>query len=364
MKFIHLLSGKEWGETERFSLELSKAMRADGFDVAVVTRAQPDVFNPFAAEGLHAGCQAMRGPLGMFITPVNLAGYINKNDADKRSVIIIHDFKDAQLAINTRKLAKKPENIKIFAQVLDSIASRIPASQLKAFNELDGFILPSQAALKNFLTSSPETDRRRLVVIPPCSPHAPSADDKPDGAVQIIYIGKIEKYKGLDVLINSLAEIKDLDWRLTIWGVGKGRDVMPLVRSARSLGLNGLIDWKGKIVNPGEEFQKAHIAVFPSICEEASALTALEALSRGCAVVASDIGALSEALKNGENALLTKPNDVNALAIVLRNLIKNDDFRKEIAQNGKNLIEHNFSYPKFFEETMNFLKNYPNKQND
>jgi glycosyltransferase involved in cell wall biosynthesis len=58
----------------------------------------------------------------------------------------------------------------------------------------------------------------------------------------------------------------------------------------------------------------------------------LEAMSAGCAIVATDTGA--EFLKDGENCLLVKPGDINGLNKATDMLIADDNLRKKLIEGG------------------------------
>jgi glycosyltransferase involved in cell wall biosynthesis len=73
------------------------------------------------------------------------------------------------------------------------------------------------------------------------------------------------------------------------------------------------------------------VLVVPSVVAESFSLTAIEAQARRLPVIASDIGALPERVRHGENGLLVLPGDVSALRAALQLL--EDPHRVEALSN-------------------------------
>ena len=94
--------------------------------------------------------------------------------------------------------------------------------------------------------------------------------------------------------------------------------------------------WLNYILNASRKdmagvMRQVDIWVVASYTEGLGRMT-LEAMSSGCAIVATNTGA--EFLKDGENCLLVDPGDVNGLNKALDHLISDDDFRKKMIEAG------------------------------
>lgn len=350
MNFIHLISNKVWGGGERYAFDLCNTLRADGHNVEVYCRRYPEVRDFFAKEGLLKGIMSFRG-IGGLLSPVKLASELNKLEG--KTIIHVHNFKDAVIALNARRLAAKPMAVKVIATRHLVKPARTTASHRRIYNELDAIIFVSELAKNVFLSSNPAVDTKRLHVIHNSVTMSPYDGKKPDShPIHIIYTGRIAPEKGLDVLINALAKLKGHDWTLTVCGSGQGRVVMPIVRAARSLGINDRIDWKGHVDTIAPMLCSAHIAVMPSVGIESFGLAAIEAMSQSCAVITTDNGAQSEFIKNGETGLLVPPDDKDALSDALEKLITDHRLRSAIAQNGLNYFRDNLSYKHFYDKIL------------
>lgn len=80
-------------------------------------------------------------------------------------------------------------------------------------------------------------------------------------------------------------------------------------------------------------YQQADIVVIPSIASEGTSLACIEALACGCAVVATNVGGLSDLIIDGYNGLLVDPN-ADAIAEAVNYLIDNPTERQRLQANA------------------------------
>ena len=140
---------------------------------------------------------------------------------------------------------------------------------------------------------------------------------------RVLYVGRVERtsrWKGLHVLVDSLARLRTLvpDVRLEV--VGDGDDVVPLQKRAAERGVADLIDWRGRIDHDAlpSYYRRAGVTVLPSLTESESFGMALaEAMACGCPVVGSAVGGIPFVVRDGEDGRLVPPGDPVALADAL-----------------------------------------------
>jgi glycosyltransferase involved in cell wall biosynthesis len=134
--------------------------------------------------------------------------------------------------------------------------------------------------------------------------------------LRIIFIGRNDKVKGLDILRQALSKISS-PLHLTIVGY------VGLIKSRIHI-----IENLGVIKSKDELFKRidaSHALVVPSLSEGMPTVI-LEAMARGKAIIATDVGAVSE-LVDESNGRLIPPYDVKALAEAI-NKIKVDVVEK------------------------------------
>ncbi|GAA2638054.1 glycosyltransferase family 4 protein [Paractinoplanes durhamensis] len=139
---------------------------------------------------------------------------------------------------------------------------------------------------------------------------------------RILFVGRLERVKGVDVLLRAFRTVvrANPDARLVI--VGDGGDRAALEAAHAGLVATGQVRFTGWLT-PAEvagEIAEAAVVVVPSLWPENFPTVALEALQAGRALVASQVGGLPELVGN-DNGVLVPPGDVAALADALGGLI-------------------------------------------
>jgi glycosyltransferase involved in cell wall biosynthesis len=133
-----------------------------------------------------------------------------------------------------------------------------------------------------------------------CFFHAPKTFD---GVVELVYAGKLSHAKGVPWLLNSLAKIRHLPFRLHLAGNSSDRE------KALCLELAGVL--KEKVIYHGalshdalgNLLRNAHVFVLPSFYEGLP-LVLMEALACGCRLVATALPGVKELLADDDNPMV------------------------------------------------------------
>ncbi len=167
--------------------------------------------------------------------------------------------------------------------------------------------------------------------------------------VRLLTVGRLVEKKGMDVLIEALARLpRDLAWRLDHVGGG------PLSRAMRRLaerrGLAGRIGWHGAMTQ-GEvlaRYREADLFVLASRIaadgdRDGLPNVLMEAQSQGLAVLSSEVSAVPELIEQGVTGRLVPPQDPEALAGRLAELIGDPGLRAKLGKAGQQRVRHRFS---------------------
>ncbi len=150
----------------------------------------------------------------------------------------------------------------------------------------------------------------------------------PNADPTFVFCGRLEREKGVDVLLAAFARVRGEvpTARLRIVGDGSERD--RLEQRARTLGLAAAVSFNGWLDPPAVERQLADAwaLVAPSLWAEPLGLVALEAMVRGVPVLASAVGGLSETVEDGATGLLVPNGDALALGDRMIALARGDLF--------------------------------------
>jgi glycosyltransferase involved in cell wall biosynthesis len=174
----------------------------------------------------------------------------------------------------------------------------------------------------------PESDSRVTPNFIRALPAAPSADERLDRLPDepfILYFGDITEDKGA----WNLAEVyKTLDSPPPLVLIGR----CYLKEVAEQDGVHVLGAWPHELVI--EAVRRSMFTVAPSIWPEPFGLVALEAAAAGKAVVASEIGGLTDIVVDGETGILVHPGDRDALRDAMSRLIGDAPLRERMGAAG------------------------------
>ncbi|MEN3276825.1 MAG: hypothetical protein V7631_2615 [Massilia sp.] len=184
--------------------------------------------------------------------------------------------------------------------------------------------------------------RARVAVVPNAVVVPPQAAGRAE-AGRILFLGRIEAAKGVADLLDAAALLAPRfpQLRLVLAGTGE-RDAWRQAAQARGLGdrveLPGWLDASAR----DAELARAAIFCLPSHAEGLP-MSLLEAMASGCAVVASAVGGIPEALRDGENGLLVPPRDAQSLAAALARLLADDSLRTRLGAGARVTVQQHYS---------------------
>lgn len=350
MNVVQIVSNKVWGGGEQYALDLSDALARRGHNVKVFTRRVKAVEEPFVKAGLEVG---HLNPGGVFdvITPVRLASVLNHLQGD--TIIHVHNFKDAAVALTGRRLYRGSDSVKVVCSRHLVRPAKTDAHHMRMYAALDAIIFISQVAMDAFVSSLPAGARRdnlRLVmgaIAHPADATPPRAEASP---LKLLFAGRIDPEKGLDTLLQALGSIDPALWQLEICGTGSAPYVARLDRLARSLDIDCRISWAGHVDDVAEHMAAADVLVLPSIVPESFGMVIVEAFATGRPVVSTANGAQREIITDGVDGLLVAPSDAQALASAIRRFIDNPRWRGEASLAARRKFDSSFTYNRFINE--------------
>lgn len=157
-----------------------------------------------------------------------------------------------------------------------------------------------------------------------------------DGMINLLFLGRLEKRKGLRYLLAAYSRLK-WDWpNLRLLVVGAGR---PDEESARIMSERNLQDivFIGPVSDEEKfrYFKSSDIYCAPATGGESFGIVLLEAMAAGKPIVASANEGYTTVLTHGVEGLLVPPKNDSALADAIELLLKDPALRVEMAANGR-----------------------------
>lgn len=181
--------------------------------------------------------------------------------------------------------------------------------------------------------------QHQIVVLPNAVPdplqfgiEAPRADGSP---CHLLFLGHLSARKGAPELLQALARpaLMSRRWRATMAGDGPIDQFRSL---SAGLGIDDRVDFPGWLdaARVRALCAEADVMVLPSHAE-GLAISVLEGLSHGLAVIATPVGAHPEVIEPEVSGILVPPGNVEALADALVRLVDDEDLRQRLGAGAR-----------------------------
>ncbi len=372
------LGGKETGGMNVYVRELSRELARRGHRVDIFTRSQDPSVPHIEVGGLGPGADVFHIPAGPeapydkrrlfdylpeFVRGVQdfaeregirydlyhahywLSGWVARELQKWQPAPIIQMFhtlgemKNAAARTSTdRETERRIQVEREIMQFADRIVASTPRDSQQMIDLYDApedkiAVIPPGVDL-NLFRPIPVAEAKAYVETPP-NHHG------------VLFVGRIDPIKGIDVWFNAMALIvennPELRGKVCVCLVGGDvdEDPPPDTEMARLQGLKNELGIGDMVTFLGRRSQEslpyyysaADVVVMPSRYESFG-MAALEAMACGTPVVASDVGGLSFVVRDGETGFLVPEGDPRALANCLGYLLCNPPLRAYLGRNG------------------------------
>ncbi len=183
---------------------------------------------------------------------------------------------------------------------------------------------------------------------------APGTCQKENNIPRISCIGRLEKQKGIDLLLKALKIIADRGITFSACITGDGPQRPELIESVQQLGLSDSVTFAGLQQDVEPYFRMTDILVMPSRFEGLP-LVLLEAMASGLAIIASSVGGIPDVIDPRqtrsspaayavcESGILVPPENPELLAEAIQHLLCSPDLRKRLGANAREHITKTYS---------------------
>jgi D-inositol-3-phosphate glycosyltransferase len=364
------LGGRETGGMNVYVRELSQALGARGYAVDVFTRrdsAEAPRVQPFGPNARVISIDA--GPAAAIekeAIPAHLGEFeanVIEFAADEGvtyDVVHSHYWMSGVVGVRLAKLWSAPHAVMF--HTLGEVKNRAratehePAARIDAEREIAGAadrIVVASEHEKHLLTALYGA-RAGAISVVPCGVDLDVffPIDKPSARRElglaahdriVLFVGRIEPLKGIDVLIGAAAQLHE-DENLCVLIVGgdeRAADEIATLRAqAEDLGIADHISFVGSVDHAKLPlyYNAADVCVVPSYYESFG-MVAVEAMACGTPVVASRVGGLTSTITDGETGFLIPWRCPDPFAERMELLLDNDELRRSFGLAAREAAE-------------------------
>jgi len=351
MKVIQIFPGNVWGGAEQYVLDLGKALASRGHDVSYIARDAEAVTSRLRKDGVTFATLPFRWAMDR----ASVSGLAEMmKDAD---IVHIHDMMFAPTAVLARR--RSGSGARIVMNRHD--AHRTPANIFyrHLIRGVDRIVFVSDLARRSWCGANSWFPAEKCSVILNSTPlmeniSVESLREKYAIAPTtplLMFLGRIKKTKGCDVLVKALSLIRDRDFAMVFIGACRKESFMKrLLAIARQGGIDDRIHYYGFSGHGRHFLAQADVAIAPSAGKEACPLSNIEAMQAGVCVITTTNGGQAEYISDSRNGLLVAPSDPRALADAIVRVLDNPDFRRQLAAAGHDYFLANMTYDKFVDK--------------
>lgn len=196
------------------------------------------------------------------------------------------------------------------------------------------YVLLSTRLFGEFRAVARIGDSRKLRAIPnPVLDYSPDcADCSNTKADEIVFVGALNRGKGVDLLLRAWSKVKENSWQLKIVGDGPAR--VSLEDAAKQMGLRN-VEFVGWDSDSAKYFKRARVLAFPSR-GEGWGLVVSEAMAEGCVPIIMDSYSSAREIVDDEiNGAVVPAFDVTAFAERLTELMSDAEKLERLSRNAR-----------------------------
>jgi len=159
-------------------------------------------------------------------------------------------------------------------------------------------------------------------------------------AIELLTVGRAQKGKALDVLVDAVVGLDDLPCRLTL--VGDGPELPRLKTTAEA---SDRVRFLGAVpfADLGPRYAEAEVFLFASQFD-VFGLALVEAMGTGlCVLVSGAVGAVADLCVDGHNCVIIHDHNPRVWAEAIRRVVEDADLRWSLGENARRTIERRWT---------------------
>jgi len=348
------------GGVEKYVLELSKQLVSLGNDVTVVCADEPH-----AESCVVEGVTTIRLPYIAKVANTNITPRLF-HALMSRNFDVLHTHIPTPWSADVSALVSLLKQKPLFVTYHNDLTGQGASGLLAGLYNSTFLHLVLWRAKKIVITqptyiersSHLKRHRKKVVVIPlgVTLPLAmPGVRHKADQVFFMSVLDKHHEYKGLGILLDAMAKVKDRRPEVRLLVGGEGELIGKYGQLAKLHGISDSVEFLGYL--PDEELAAAYgsssIFVLPSLNRmEGFGIVALEALSYGTPVITTRFAGSSDLIRRNKAGLIVPPGDTVMLANAIIALLEDHSEARSMGARGAAAVVREFSWESIAKQIM------------
>ena len=158
----------------------------------------------------------------------------------------------------------------------------------------------------------------------------------------VLYIGRLRSVKGVEYGIKAFARAAEANPTLHLALAGDGEQRDYLENLAYDLGISKRATFLGERSDLPDVLSAADSVLMPSL-REGFPRVAIEAMAASKPVIATKVGAISEAIVDDNSGILVVSRDVPAMSTAITHLTGDSDLQARLGANARTRVENHYS---------------------
>ena len=343
MKILHTEASCGWGGQEIRILEESRGLIGRGHEVMVACPAHARM----SAEAPCFGVPVVALPIE-FKTIAGVRALRNYLAGTSFDVVNTHSSADSWLAALACATLQNPPAIVRTRHISAPVSGNSFNRWL--YRQAQGVVTTGES-LRQHLLHTLELNPARVISVPtgidterfaPADMAAAKLALGLDPAQRYLgIVATLRSWKGHLFLLDAFAQLNQPDLHLLIVGEGPMRG--PIEEKIVALGIGGRVTLTGQRTNPERWLQAMDVFCLPSYANEGVPQAILQAMLCALPIVTTPVGAILEAVSDGETALVVPPKDAAALATAIARLLADDPLAGRLGDAARRVACTDFS---------------------
>ena len=187
--------------------------------------------------------------------------------------------------------------------------------------------------------------------------------NKKDPMIEILFIGRMEHRKGVDLLLSVIPDLCEKYSNILFRFVGKDTGCAPgeqisykqhFLNKIHNKSYSNRIIFEGVVEDTTIYYNNCDIFIAPSRFESFG-LIYVEAMIFSKPIIACNVAAVPEVVKDGITGLLASVDDVNSLKQCLITLIENKNLREKMGKAGRERYEKLFTAERMVNDMLDYM---------